>query len=168
MLQVSTNVRRMSAKDPQLSQVKLHPGVIVVGCVLLSALARHAWHLNLDSEALSALRYIGLAFMLVGVATLVLAYSSMARAKTTIDPRVHSSRIVTSGIYAYSRNPIYLGWFVLIAGRGLMNASVLALLVAVTMLLLLYWAVIVEEERYLENKFGEEYMAYKRSVRRWL
>ena len=158
----------ISAKDPQLPQVKLHPGVIVIGGFLLSALARNAWHLNLDPESLSALRYIGLAFVFVGVATLVLAYSSMARAKTTSDPRVHSSRIVTSGIYAYSRNPIYLGWFVLIAGRGLMNASVSSLLVVVTMLLLLYWAVIVEEEKYLESKFGEEYRTYKRSVRRWL
>jgi len=92
----------------------------------------------------------------------------MARAKTTIDPNVHSSKIVTSGIYAYSRNPIYLGWFVLIAGRGFMNASLLVLLVAVTMLLLLYWAVIVEEEKYLESKFGEEYLSYKKRVRRWL
>jgi protein-S-isoprenylcysteine O-methyltransferase Ste14 len=81
---------------------------------------------------------------------------------------VHSSRIVTSGIYASSRNPIYLGWFVLIVGRGLIYASVLVLLSAVTMLLLLYWAVILEEEKYLERKFGEEYMSYKRSVRRWL
>ena len=157
----------ISAKDPQLSQVKLHPAVIVVGCLLLSVLVRNAWHLNLDSELLSALRYIGLAFMFVGVATLVLAYGSMARAKTTIDPREHSSRIVTSGIYAYSRNPIYLGWFLLIASRGLLNASVLVLLVAVTMLLLLYWAVIVEEEKYLESKFGEEYVTYKRRVKRW-
>jgi protein-S-isoprenylcysteine O-methyltransferase Ste14 len=92
----------------------------------------------------------------------------MARAKTTLDPRVHSSRIVTSGIYAYSRNPIYLGCFVLIVGRGLIYASVLVLLLAVTMLLVLYWAVIVEEEKYLERRFGEEYMSYKRSVRRWL
>ena len=158
----------ISAEDPQLPQVKLHPGVIVVGCLLLSVLARHAWHLNLDAESLSALRYIGLAFVFIGVATLVFAYGSMARAKTTIDPRLQSSKIVTSGIYAYSRNPIYLGWFLLVAGRSLMTASVLALLVAVMMLLLLYWAVIVEEEKYLERKFGEEYRTYKRSVRRWL
>ena len=154
--------------EPQLSQVKLHPALIVVGAILLSVLVRNAWHLNLDSEALSTLRYIGLALLFVGVTTLVLAYRSMARAKTTIDPRVHSSTIVTSGIYAYSRNPIYLGWFVLIAGKGLINASALVLLVAVTMLTLLYWAVIVEEEKYLESKFGGEYLTYKRSVRRWL
>jgi len=48
------------------------------------------------------------------------------------------------------------------------NASVLVLVVAVTMLLLLHWAVIVEEERYLESRFGEEYVTYKKRVRRWL
>jgi hypothetical protein len=60
----------IAAKDPQLSQVKLHPGVIVVGCLLLSVLAKYAWHLNLDSESLSALRYLGMAFVFVGIATL--------------------------------------------------------------------------------------------------
>lgn len=39
---------------------------------------------------------------------------------------------------------------------------------ALTMILLLYWAVILEEEKYLENRFGEEYLRYKKSVRRWL
>ena len=156
------------AKDPQLARVKLHPAVIVISCLLLSALARNAWHLSLDAESLSVLRSIGVALVVIGVATLVLAYSSMARAKTTIDPNVHTLKIVTSGIYAYSRNPIYLGWFVLLAGRGLMSASLLALLEAATMLLLLYWAVIVEEEAYLESKFGEEYLRYKKRVRRWL
>ena len=99
---------------------------------------------------------------------LVMSYGSMAAAKTTIDPREHSSKVVRSGLYAYSRNPIYLGWFLLIAGIGLRNASLLVLVVAVTMLLLLYWAVIVEEEAYLEKRFGEEYLRYKMSVRRWL
>ena len=134
----------------------------------MSVLARNTWRLSLDAESLSILRYVGVALVVVGVATLVLAYGRMARAKTTIDPNVHTSKIVTSGTYAYSRNPIYLGWFVLLAGRGLMRASVLALLVAAAMLLVLYWAVIVAEEAYLENKFGEEYLRYKKSVRRWL
>lgn len=51
---------------------------------------------------------------------------------------------------------------------GFGNANLLVLAVAVTMLLLLYWAVIVEEERYLEKKFGEQYLSYKKRVRRWL
>jgi len=99
---------------------------------------------------------------------LLMSYGSMAAARTTIDPSEHSSKVVTSGLYAYSRNPIYVGWFLLIAGIGFRNANLLVLVIAVTMVLLLYRAVILEEEAYLEKKFGEEYLRYKKSVRRWL
>ena len=157
-----------SSKDPQLAQVKLHPGVIVIGCLLVSLLARRTWHLNLAPGTLAVFRYLGIALEITGVAVLGMSYGSMAAAGTTIDPREHSSKVVTSGLYAYSRNPIYLGWFLLIAGIGFRNASLLVLAIAVTMMLLLYWAVIVEEEAYLEKRFGEEYLRYKKSVRRWL
>jgi protein-S-isoprenylcysteine O-methyltransferase Ste14 len=104
----------------------------------------------------------------MGVAVLLMSYGSLAAARTTIDPSEHSSKFVTSGLYAYSRNPIYLGWFLLIAGIGFRNASVLVLVIAVTMVLLLNWAVVVEEEAYLEKRFGEEYLRYRKNVRRWL
>ena len=157
-----------SSKDPQLAQIKLHPAVIVVGCLLVSIVARQTWHLNLAPGILTVFRYLGIALEITGVAVLVMSYRSMAAAKTTIDPREHSSKVVTSALYAYSRNPIYLGWFLLIAGIGFRNASLLVLVMAATMVLLLYWAVILEEEAYLERKFGEEYLRYKKSVRRWL
>src|SRR5262245_21106977 len=157
-----------SASDPQPAQVKLHPAVIVIGCLLVSTFARDMWHLNLAPTILLAFRYIGIAFGIVGFAALALAYGSMARAKTTIDPSKHSSKLVTSGIYAYSRNPIYLGWFMVVAGIGFRNASLLLLAIAVTMILLLYWAVVLGEEEYLENEFCAKYSSYKKSVRRWL
>ena len=157
-----------SSKDPQLAQVRLHPAVIVIGCLLVSLLARQTWHLNLAPGILAAFRYLGIAFRIAGVAVLLMSYGSMAAARTTIDPSAHSSKVVTSGLYAYSRNPIYLGWFLLIAGIGFRNASLLVLVIAVTMVLLLYRAVIVEEEAYLEKRFGDEYLRYKKSVRRWL
>ena len=157
-----------SSKDPQLAQVNLHPAVIVIGCLLVSVLARQTWHLNLAPGILAVFRYLGIAFRIAGVAVLLMSYGSMAAARTTIDPSEHSSKVVTSGLYAYSRNPIYLGWFLLIAGIGFRNASLLVLVIAVTMVLLLYRAVIVEEEAYLEKRFGDEYLRYKKSVRRWL
>ena len=157
-----------SSKDPQLAQVKLHPAVIIIGCLLVSGLARQTWHLNLAAGILAVFRYLGIALRIAGVAVLLMSYGSMAAARTTIDPSEHSSKVVTSGLYAYSRNPIYLGWFLLIAGIGFRNASLLVLVIAVTMVLLLYLAVIVEEEAYLEKRFGDEYLRYKKSVRRWL
>jgi protein-S-isoprenylcysteine O-methyltransferase Ste14 len=113
-------------------------------------------------------RYLGIAFEIAGFAVLAMSYGSMAKAGTTINPSEHSSKVVTSGLYAYSRNPIYLGWFLLLAGIGFRNASWLVLVTAVTMVLLLYGAVILQEEAYLEKRFGEEYLQYKKRVRRWL
>ena len=147
-----------SASDPQLAQVKLHPAVIVIGCFAVSVFAKDLWHLNLAPAILTALRYIGIAFEIIGVAVLLMSYGSMAAAKTTINPSEHSSKVVTSGLYAYSRNPIYLGWFLFIAGMGFRNANLIVLIIAVAMIFLLYWAVILEEEKYLEQKFGEEYL----------
>ena len=56
----------------------------------------------------------------------------------------------------------------LLAGIGLRNGSWLVLVTAVTMVLLLYGAVILQEEAYLEKRFGDEYRRYKKRVRRWL
>lgn len=157
-----------STNEQELAQVKIHPAVIVVGCFMIGLISRDTWTLTVDPETLLVLQYTGLTLEIVGVLTLVLSYSAMARSRTTINPSEHSSMVVTSGIYAWSRNPIYVGWFVFIAGMGLRNASLFVLVLAVVMILLLYWAVVLEEEKYLESRFGEEYLRYKRSVRRWL
>ena len=93
--------------------------MIIIGCLLVGVLARQTWHLNLAPGILAVFGYLGIAFRVAGVAVLLMSYGAMAAAKTTIDPSKHSSKVVTSGLYAYSRNPIYLGWFLLIAGNGL-------------------------------------------------
>lgn len=154
--------------DPQLAQVRAHPFVIVAGGLLASALARNTWQLNLAPGILTVSHSIGIALRIIGVTVLFISYGSMTVAKTTINPSEHSSRLLTSGIYAYSRNPIYLGWFLIGAGIAFRSASLLVLATAVTMILLLYWAVVLHEEVYLETKFGEEYSSYKKRVRRWL
>jgi len=161
-----------SANEPELARVKIHPAVIVIGCFMVAVgvrvFGRGFLILSLAPEVFEVCRYIGIALEIVGVSVLLISYGAMARAKTTIDPSQQTTTVVTSGLYAYSRNPIYLGWFLVIAGMGIRNASWLLLVIAFAMLLLLYWAVILAEEAYLERKFKEEYLIYKQRVRRWL
>ena len=109
-----------------------------------------------------------MALVVLGILTLIFSYGAMARARTTINPRRPTARIVTNGIYRISRNPIYLGWFVFLLGRGLASLSLFQMSMAPLMIGLLHWAVVLREEEYLENTFGDEYMRYKQSVRRWL
>lgn len=155
-------------KDQELAEIKLHPAVIVMGCLIASLYARNVLTLNLGSKTDLVCQLVGAGMVVVGVFVLVLAYGSFARARTTINPREHTTAMVTTGIYAYSRNPIYVGWFLLIAGMGIKHASLAVIFIAALMIVLLLKAVILKEEQYLENRFGEAYLSYKRKVGRWV
>jgi len=81
---------------------------------------------------------------------------------------VPASRMVQHGPYRYTRNPMYLGMAVSYVGFSLVVNSAWPLLLLPLALVGLYRLVIAVEERYLEATFGEEYLAYKKKVRRWL
>ena len=91
----------------------------------------------------------------------------MRRAGTNVDPGKPSTVIVDEGPYRFTRNPIYLANTLLYVGLSLVFNAVWPLLTLMPSLLLLHWGVVLREERYLEGKFGEAYLAYKRRVRRW-
>ena len=76
--------------------------------------------------------------------------------------------IVVRGPYRFSRNPIYLAMVFLQLGIGVWANSLWFFVLAMLSALLLAWGVISREERYLERKFGDGYLAYKARVRRWL
>ncbi|MDX5405896.1 MAG: isoprenylcysteine carboxylmethyltransferase family protein [Chromatiaceae bacterium] len=109
-------------------------------------------------------------FAVSGVAIALAGVLAFRRANTTVDPRVpeQSSSLVIRGIYRYSRNPMYVGFLLLLAALGcyLMNAAAFALLP------LFVWYMnrfqIAPEERFLLQKFGADYQAYCEKVRRWL
>ncbi|MCH7795577.1 MAG: isoprenylcysteine carboxylmethyltransferase family protein, partial [Proteobacteria bacterium] len=76
--------------------------------------------------------------------------------------------ILSDGLYGVSRNPIYLGLTAIYLGVGVMaDAGWVAVLLG-PLLLVMHFGVIAREERYLERKFGDEYLRYKASVRRWI
>ena len=92
------------------------------------------------------------------------------RNHTTINP-LHpeqTSTLVTEGLYRFTRNPMYLGLLIVLTGWSIYLGNITALFVLpLFALVITYWQ-IVPEERVLEQKFGDHYLAYKRSVRRWL
>jgi protein-S-isoprenylcysteine O-methyltransferase Ste14 len=92
----------------------------------------------------------------------------MKRAGTNVDPREPTTTIVTGGPYRFTRNPLYLSMTLVYAGiTALANALPAALLLP-AVLAFMRRGVIEREERYLERKFGDEYMDYKARVRRWI
>lgn len=90
------------------------------------------------------------------------------RAGTSIPPMKPSTALVTSGPYALSRNPMYLGMAFLYAGLALALGVIWALAMLPVVLVAVDRLVIAREERYLEARFGSDYLGYKGRVRRWI
>ena len=78
------------------------------------------------------------------------------------------SRVVQNGPFRYSRNPGYLSLTMLYAGIAVLRNALWAILLFPLVLYVIQREVIGREERYLERTFGEEYLDYKRRVRRWV
>lgn len=111
----------------------------------------------------------GLCFLAAGFVGLAGIYE-FKRAKTTVNPiKVdEASTVVDSGIFAYSRNPMYLGLFLLLFGYAYWHQNLLAILLSFGFILYMNRFQILPEERALEMLFGAEYLDYKQKVRRWL
>jgi len=114
------------------------------------------------------LKYLGAAVAIAGLCIVGLTRQQFKRAETNIEPWKSTTKILSTGIYAHSRNPVYVAFCLLPIGWGLFLDSLWILLSFVPSVALVYWTAIRKEEAYLEKKFGEEYVQYKRRVRRWL
>ena len=111
-----------------------------------------------------------LALVVIGQSISIFGIVSFRRAKTTINPHKPSaaSSLVTSGVYRYTRNPMYLGLSVTLMGWAVFLSNPLALLAVPLFVLYINRFQINPEERVLSSLFGAEYAAYKEKVRRWL
>ncbi len=143
--------------------VRVPPPVMVAGSVLSG--------IGLDliiPLALSPLVFWPGLILMALAALLALACAwQFFRARTHIEPWQPTSRIIVSGVYRFSRNPIYLAMFVFQIGLGLWLANGWVVLCGSLTLRLLSYFVIRREETYLLAKFGDEYLAYTQQVRRW-
>jgi protein-S-isoprenylcysteine O-methyltransferase Ste14 len=114
------------------------------------------------------IEYIGFALVIIGFLLGLGAVVAFRRARTTLDPRSAVSSFVTSGIYRFSRNPIYLGFLLMVIGIPLNGGTYWGVILAPIFVLSCNQLVIQREEAYLEKKFGAAYTSYKSRVRRWL
>jgi protein-S-isoprenylcysteine O-methyltransferase Ste14 len=116
-----------------------------------------------------ALRWVGGGVLVVAGATLLLSFNALFnRHDTAVQPWKPTTAIVTTGPYRVTRNPAYLGMALVYAGIALLADAPWVLAPLPLVLVVIDRGVIVREERYLERRFGEEYVGYKRRVRRWI
>jgi protein-S-isoprenylcysteine O-methyltransferase Ste14 len=113
-------------------------------------------------------QWIGAVVIVAGVALMVSFELAFKRAGTDANPYRPSKALATDGPYRFSRNPAYLGMAITYVGIALAAEAPWALLMLAPATLVIQYGVIEREERYLEGLFGEDYLAYKRTTRRWI
>ena len=113
-------------------------------------------------------RNLGLAMVVIGFLFAVGAFIEFRKASTTLDPHGSVKDLVTIGVYRITRNPIYLGFLLIVIGLPLNSGYYWGFLISPLFALTMNRLVIEKEEAYLGEKFGEVYSSYKSRVRRWL
>ena len=118
-------------------------------------------------EFLSILSYI---LYFVGLNVLILAVRLFKKQNTTVNPIKieNASSLVTSGIFKYSRNPMYLGMVIILFGLALMFNLVGGILFVFLFMIYITKFQIRPEEEVMERLFGEDFIKYKHKVRMWL
>jgi protein-S-isoprenylcysteine O-methyltransferase Ste14 len=136
--------------------------IVAMGMALSAFVVPAALVVPAPQAVATALAVAGVLLALAGV----LAFR---RHRTTVNPMTpgKSSALVATGIYRLSRNPMYLGFLLLLGGWGVHLANAVALLWLPAFVVYMNRFQIQPEEQALTQRFGDQYLAYCRSVRRW-
>tara|TARA_Y100000768_G_scaffold69620_1_gene48961 strand:+ start:1041 stop:1484 length:444 start_codon:yes stop_codon:yes gene_type:complete len=113
-----------------------------------------------------------ISFFILSIGILIFLYPVLQfiKSKTTVDPIKFKkvNKLVTSGIFKYSRNPMYLGMLMVVLSTSIFYLNIYSIL---TPFLFIFWInkfQIKREEAFLTEKFGKEYLSYKNKTRKWL
>lgn len=153
--------------DDDSAHVTFPPPFVYLGILLIGLAADRVIGQPLGLPLLTR-GVIAIALITPGVALMLAANGLFRRAGTDVKPWKTATALVESGVYRFTRNPMYLGMALLYAGLALGFASVGALLLLPVVIIVIQTQVIAREERYLEAKFDETYRGYRQRVRRWI
>ena len=149
-----------------------NPGVVALppllysGALVVALVLRWLWPMPIFGRALAL--WPGLALVVLGLGTATWGRRTMQAAGTNVNPGFPTIAIVTSGPFRYSRNPLYLALTLLYLGLTLAFDTWWGIVVLAPLLIVMHWGVVLREERYLTQKFGEGYREYRSRVRRYL
>jgi protein-S-isoprenylcysteine O-methyltransferase Ste14 len=157
------------AAEPQTAQVVARPPFLFLGSLILGLVLDRVVPLPFRLPEAGPVRWTaGGVSIVLGVAIFAAGARNFVRAATPLPSTQPVRALVTAGIHGLSRNPIYLGMFLLYAGIGIAVPSPWILVLTLPLAIVIRYGVVAREEAYLERRFGDAYRAYKARVRRWL
>lgn len=147
-------------------KLKVPPLIVTVVFALLLWVTPAPYKVN-NTETLYWI--VGL-LLFLGSGISILGVLEFKRERTTVNPMLpqDSKSIVTSGVYRFTRNPMYLGFLLWLISFGVFTGNPLSIISILGFVLYMNCFQIVPEETILEENFGDDYLKYKASVRRWI
>lgn len=114
--------------------------------------------------------WLAVSFFAAGVIIGLVGLVQFYRKSTSINPHKpdSASSLVDSGIYRFSRNPMYVALLMILISYGIYLGDILAILISPLFVLYMNYFQIIPEEKVLQQKFGEEFEKYRSKVRRWI
>ena len=163
----------MKTIDPKPSGpgVRFPPPLLFAGGLLVTWLLQtrfRSFTLFSQTSPMLAAMAVGYGLVLAGIIVIGSGMLTFARAHTAIIPMKRASSLVDTGPYRFTRNPMYTGMTVAYLGGALILNSGWALVILPIPLALLYFLVVLKEERYLSAEFGDAYADYRSRVKRWI
>jgi protein-S-isoprenylcysteine O-methyltransferase Ste14 len=145
------------------------PPPLVYAVLLAAALVLHWWVLPGNLPGGTTVTVTGAVMTVAGLAFSLTAAATVLRRGTTLAPHHPVTRLVTTGPFRISRNPMYTGLTVgVLVGPALWIGTWWPLVLAPVCVVAVLWLVILPEEAYLAEQFGDDYTRYRSTVRRWL
>ncbi len=148
-------------------ETRIPPLVVVTICAVAMAVLAYAVP---ASVLVPARMVLALTLMVAGVLVVLAGVLAFRRQKTTVNPFTpeQSSSLVATGIYRFSRNPMYLGFLLVLLGWCVYLANWASALLLPVFVAYMNRFQIEPEERALTQRFGQQFLVYSQSVRRWL
>ena len=143
------------------------PSIFVFGFGIGWYIARYFPFRLLSQKYRETEMIFGWILILIGFGIMFTALIAFILARTAIMPNLPAKRLLTSGPYRLSRNPMYVGLTIAYVGGILLTNIGWCLLILIVVLIVFEKVIIPHEERYLQSAFGEVYSEYANRVRRW-
>ena len=146
--------------------IKIPPPILVLILIISNFLSSK----KIDIIHIPHQSLVCVLILLTGILILIIPVTKFIKNKTTIDPIKFKkvNKLVTTGIYKYSRNPMYLGLLLIVISSTVLYLNIYCVS---TPIFFYYWInkfQIQREEIFLTEKFGKEYLSYKTKTRRWI
>jgi len=156
----------IEAPPEKIINIKIQPPAIFAISLLLGLILNY-FFIKLESN-LAFVFPLGCIVSVFGIFINMWSMNKYRLYKTSPHPKHQAFKLITDGPYKFSRNPLYLGTFLMIFGFGLASDLMFICISSIISLVLINFFVVLPEENYLEDLFGDTFRSYKIKVRRWL